>query len=89
MNRQEMFDAAVKGLASQEFARSEHPRSKYPTLVGCAYRGFEGRKCAVGWLISDDKYYPELEKNGEGHKLPKSVLNFRPSSMSLVWSLLP
>lgn len=28
---------------------------------GCAYRGAEGRKCAIGCLIPDDKYTPDLE----------------------------
>ena len=86
MSKQQMLDKAVKGLASQGFVQSRGPGiTENPGR--CAYRGNEGRRCAIGWLIPDDKYYPELEKNGEGHKLPKSVLNFRPSSMSLVWRL--
>lgn len=52
--RQEIFDAAYKGLASQGFVRSL-------AEVGCAYRGAEGRRCAIGFLIPDEKYSPELE----------------------------
>lgn len=35
------------------------------SLIGtkCAYRGAEGRKCAVGCLIPDKLYYPALEGN--------------------------
>lgn len=54
MRRQEIFDAAYKGLASQGFVRSLAD-------VGCAYRGAEGRRCAIGFLITDEKYSPGLE----------------------------
>lgn len=30
-------------------------------LVRCLYRGPNGNKCAVGHLIPDDKYVPEME----------------------------
>ena len=28
----------------------------------CAYRGFDGLKCAVGCLITDEAYFPGLER---------------------------
>ena len=30
----------------------------------CAYRSLDGLKCAIGALIPDDAYYPELEAYG-------------------------
>lgn len=30
--------------------------------IGCAYRGANGAKCALGWLIPDDKYYEDMEQ---------------------------
>lgn len=61
MTLQEMFDVIYKGLASQGFAQSR--------LHGCAYRGGEGRKCAAGWLIPDDKYDESWEGKGI-HRIP-------------------
>jgi hypothetical protein len=55
---QAMFEAMVRGLASQGWRRS---RTDEAFASKCVYRGGEERKCAVGWLIPDDKYYPEME----------------------------
>lgn len=52
--RKEIFDLAYAGIKSQGFKRSAKPH-------GCLYRGPEGRKCAIGWLIPDEKYIPEME----------------------------
>jgi len=54
MTRQEMLDKALAHLRKQgEFAK---------TLYGaCCYRTPEGLKCAVGALIPDDRYEPQLE----------------------------
>lgn len=30
----------------------------------CAYRGDDARKCAIGCLIPDDKYKPEMDPSG-------------------------
>lgn len=54
MTNQEAFDTIVKGLASQGFQRSM-------VGAGCRFRDRQGRKCAVGWVIPDEKYYPGLE----------------------------
>jgi len=44
-----------------------------PSLLGpsaldgssmCAYRGSRGRKCALGWIITDDEYTPKMEGHG-------------------------
>lgn len=55
MTNQEIFDKSVAGLASQGFERA------YTEGVGCKYRDYDGRKCAIGWLIPDDKYNAGLE----------------------------
>ena len=55
MTRQEMFNIAYKGLASQGF---EHSLDRDGF---CVYRGENGRRCAIGWLIPDERYYVELE----------------------------
>lgn len=52
---QEIYDVSVTGLASQGFQNS------YAEDGTCAYRGTNGRKCAIGWCIPDDKYSPEIE----------------------------
>jgi hypothetical protein len=52
MTRQQIFDTAVAGLASQGFERSRHD-------LGCAYTGnpqqTSGKEChcAIGWCIKD------------------------------------
>ena len=50
---QAVFDKVVKHLLTQK-RRSESKR-------GCAYRGEDGAMCAVGCLISDKAYDPEIE----------------------------
>lgn len=52
---QETFDTVVKHLLTQN-KRSE---DRYST--GCKYKTSTGLKCAVGCLIPDDKYSPEME----------------------------
>lgn len=52
--RQEVFDRAYIGLASQGFERSYEG-------VSCLYRGPHGRRCAIGWNISDERYGTDLE----------------------------
>jgi len=51
---QEAFERIVRGLASQGWKPSLKPRGKDSFVNACAYRGEDGRKCAVGWLIPDD-----------------------------------
>ena len=53
--KQEIFDAAVRGLASQGWQRSMSRDGR------CMYRGAFGRRCAVGWCIDEDEYNPEME----------------------------
>lgn len=57
---QEIFDRVVNHLRTQQaVSRSAEvgPMGK----PGCAYRGDNGLKCAVGCLISDNAYSPFIE----------------------------
>ena len=54
MTLQDVFNTAYIGLASQGFERSM-------LNDGCAYRGAEGRKCAIGYCIPDEEYSPDME----------------------------
>ena len=58
LTKQEAFDKAVRGLASQGWERSVDVSGLWPV---CSYRGPGGRRCAIGWLISD-----ELAEDREG-----------------------
>jgi hypothetical protein len=62
-DRQEAFNRAVAGLWAQKAfsmnAMSElDPDDDY---MACAYRGLNGTKCAVGYLIPDDRYDAAFE----------------------------
>lgn len=54
-NRQEAFDTMVLGLNAQKAL------SLSDDGFSCRYRDNNGNKCAVGFLISDDEYTPEIE----------------------------
>ena len=62
MRRQEVFDRVVRGLASQDWKRSENDEGT------CRLRGDHGRKCALGHLIPD-KLYTETDEGG----LPEEI----------------
>jgi hypothetical protein len=51
---QEQFNIAVKGLASQGFTLAKNQGG------ACMYRADKSR-CAIGWLIPDDKYDINIE----------------------------
>lgn len=44
----------------------------------CAYRGADGLKCAVGCLIPDDKYTPDIEYMMVA-EFPEDLLGFSPT----------
>jgi hypothetical protein len=77
--KQDVFTAAVLGLAAQGFMRSmEAPEGctwdddaqAFLDVDGdansaeCLYRGPDGMKCAVGVLMTDEAYKPEMEHTG-------------------------
>lgn len=59
MTLQEIYAAVVPHLLQQK------ARSTIKDDIGashCAYRGANGTRCAVGCLIKDEFYHPQLEK---------------------------
>lgn len=52
-----LFQRIVRGLAAQEWQQSRIAEGS----PGCAYRGFDGRRCAVGVLIPDEIYSVDIE----------------------------
>lgn len=59
MNDQEAFDKVCKHLLAQ-MKKAKRPNST-GDLVWCAYRGQDNLMCAVGCLIPDDEYFPDME----------------------------
>lgn len=54
MTNREIFDKVKDHLLTQN-------RKSLNSSGDCAYRGLNGAMCAVGCLIPDDEYYPDLE----------------------------
>lgn len=54
MNAQEIFDIVVTHLYAQGKQAEDGEN-------GCQYRTDAGLKCAVGCLIPDDQYHPDME----------------------------
>ena len=54
--QQEIFDQVWTGLKSQGFKRSVEQYNG-----DCMYRSYYNEKCAIGWLIPDDKYDIDME----------------------------
>lgn len=52
---QEIFTFVLTFLREQKFASTKHNQHS------CAYQGDFGMKCAVGCLISESEYDPEIE----------------------------
>lgn len=60
--KQETFDTVAKGLLAQGGPSASFGRCRYRAVMADG----SVRKCAVGFLISDKDYYPEMEKNLDG-----------------------
>jgi hypothetical protein len=54
-NKQQVYDFVRDKLIAQERG------SVNINYRGCAYRGVDGAKCAVGWLIPDRQYNKDME----------------------------
>lgn len=59
LTKQKIFNEVKTHLLSQN-AKS-YTDYMYPNKISCAFRGNHNRKCAIGHLIKDEFYYPELE----------------------------
>lgn len=57
LTSQEMFDTVARHLLTQG---RRSLRGAGPSAV-CAYRGWDGTKCAIGAIIPDDEYDPIME----------------------------
>lgn len=55
MSRQTVFNRALSHLRTQGKKSVGH--------IGCAYRGDDGMKCAIGIFIPDSKYDYDMENN--------------------------
>lgn len=53
MDAQQIFDTVLTGIRKQGKASFG--------LMGCAYRGKDGAKCAAGMVIPDHAYVPAME----------------------------
>ncbi len=69
--KQDFFNRAVAGLASQGFARSQSEGM-------CKYRGPDGKRCALGHLIADEVYQKNWDLTGSLVKPLEAVLGFAP-----------
>jgi len=73
LSRQEIFDKAVSGLASQGFVRSRQSTDEQIINPKCLYRGPNNTKCAVGHLIPDDVFKDQFNTY-DVRSLPSDVL---------------
>lgn len=72
INRQEAFDKSTRGIIAQGG----------PAISGnkCAYRTPEGRKCAAGQLMPDDKYNRHMEGRSVAAEEVRTAFGFQPFS---------
>lgn len=75
---QQLYDIIVAHL------RKQHARSQNPSGSTCLYRSPDNLKCAVGALIPDEVYDPEMESSL--HTLIYYKGNFLPEALRLEFS---
>ena len=75
---QEIYDTAVGGVLNQGGRSRLDGLEKANSFLGnedltknCAYRGPNGEKCPVGFLIKDEYYNPEIENETLDNKSSK------------------
>ena len=59
MTTQEIFEKSANHLLKQNAVSMT--KTDYDSKLTCAYRGDNGLMCAVGCLIPNEEYLPELE----------------------------
>lgn len=77
LSKQQIFNRVSKHLLKQGRRSILPPTSP---RVGCAYRGVDGTKCAVGCLIADRDYSPDFEG--------KSILRVELANTSVILAKL-
>jgi len=78
LTRQEMFAIIRKHLLTQNV--------QAVGAIGCSYRGHNGTKCAIGILIPDDKYDPNME-GAQIHSSPRVRALFMESDLSFLYDI--
>ena len=86
MTLQETFDFVANHLLRQGCRSMLVEKIESRTITTCAYRGSEGRMCAVGCLIPDNLYDYDMEYKGVQHLNEFSPL-FRVDQMNLLSAL--
>jgi hypothetical protein len=61
MTNQEIFDKVVSHLLTQNARSMRQIQPGKMTHEVCAYRGQDGTSCAIGCLIPDEIYTPNME----------------------------
>ena len=61
MHKQEIFDTIVAHLRNQGKKAANGSTVEGRGQLQCKYRSDDGLKCAVGYLIPDDRYAKEME----------------------------
>ena len=70
MSPEQAFEIVTNGLASQRWEKSWAPSVFSHMGMDCKLRSPDGKKCAIGWLIPDEKYDPSMDKWGAEWPLP-------------------
>lgn len=78
-DRQKAFDTALNGL------RNQGRRSLGG--IGCRYRGKGGAKCAIGFLIPDDRYSEDIEGKSADHDIIIEAVDASFDDGSFLWGL--
>ena len=82
---QEWFDTAARGIISQ--GKPSMGRDPITENEECVYRSPDGCKCAIGWLIPDDKYDPSFERSSYTLASKISFLTEKYDDISFLGSL--
>ena len=77
MTPQEIFDHVCSNLIAQGKPSVNSKRK-------CMYRGDGGFKCAVGWLIPDEGYTPDLELKSVWFEQVQDALGWRDGATLIV-----
>jgi hypothetical protein len=78
MSPERAFEIVTNGLASQRWEKSWAPSINSHLGMDCKLRSPDGKKCALGWLIPDEKYTPDMDTCSAEWPLPditQSLLN--------------
>lgn len=87
MTNQELFNRVVAHLRAQGCAAKEwvtHPNSR---AYLCRYRTADGKKCAVGCLIPDERYIPDLEGKIATHAVVATAAGLEGHNLQLATRL--